>query len=116
MGLAVGAGFYECVFVGFFLILITIKFMPRIDNYILSRSRRVFVYVEMDSIENLGIIINHLKTRNISLFDIDLDKVSRGSAEYINALLGMYLPKRLNHAEVVASISTLEGVMSIEEV
>ena len=116
MGLAVGAGFYECVLIGFLLILITIKFLPRVDNYILSKSRRLFVFVEMDSIENLGVIINHLKTNKINLFDIDLDKASRGNIEYVNALMGMYLPRKKAHAEVVASISTLEGVMSIEEV
>ena len=116
MGLAVGAGFYECVLVGFFLILITIKFLPRFDSYILSRSRRLFVFVDMDSIENLGIIINHLKANKINLFDVDLDRVNRGNIEYINALLGMYLPRKKPHAEVIASISTLEGVISIEEV
>jgi len=116
MGLAVGAGFYECVIVGFLLILISIKFLPRFDNYILSKSRRLFVYVEMDSIENLGVIINHLKERKVTLFDVDLDKAHRGNFEYINALLGMYLPRRKAHAEVIASISTLEGVLSIEEV
>jgi putative Mg2+ transporter-C (MgtC) family protein len=116
MGLAVGAGFYECVFVGFFLILISIKFLPRFDQYILSKSRRVFVFVEMDSIENLGVIINHLKEQKINLFDIDLDKVQPGNYECINALMGMFLPRKLPHAGVIASISTLEGVLSIEEV
>lgn len=116
MGLAVGAGFYECVLVGFVLILVTIKFLPRFDAYILSKSRRLFVYVEMDSIENLGAIINHLKASNINLFDIDLDRAQRGNFEFVNALMGMYLPKRKPHAQVIASLSTLEGVLSIEEV
>ena len=116
MGLAVGAGFYECVLIGFLLILISIKFLPAVDNYILSKSRRLFVYIEMDSIENLGGIINHAKERNIQLFDMDLDRVSRGNVEYINALLALYLPRGKHHAEVIASISTLEGIISIEEV
>ena len=116
MGLAVGAGFYECVIVGFLLILISIKFLPVVDNFILSKSRRLFVFVEMDSIENLGVIINHLKEQKINLFDIDLDKVQRGNYECINALMGMFLPRKPPHAGVIASISTLEGVISIEEV
>jgi hypothetical protein len=57
-----------------------------------------------------------LKESKINLFDIDLDKASRGSMEYINALMGMYLPRHKPHAEVIASLSTLEGVLSIEEV
>lgn len=116
MGLAVGAGFYECVLVGFLLMLITIKFLPKFDNYILSKSRRLFVFVEMDSIENLGGIINHLKENKITLFDIDLDKAHRANMEFINALMGMYLPRKCPHASVIASLSTLEGVISIEEV
>ena len=116
MGIAVGAGFYECVIIGFFLILISIRVLPRVDSYILSKSRRLFVYVEMDSIENLGGIINHVKQKNITMFDIDLDRQSRGNLEFINALLGLYLPRGKAHAEVIASISTLEGIISIEEV
>ena len=116
MGIAVGAGFYECVLVGFCLILISIRFLPHVDNYILKKSRRLFVYVEMDSIENLGVIINHVKQKNIQMFDIDLDRQSRGNLEYINALMGLYLPRGKSHPEVIASLSTLEGIISIEEV
>jgi len=116
MGLAIGAGFYECVFIGFMLIFVTIKFLPVIDNYILSKSRRLFVYVQMDSIENLGGIINYAKEKDYQLFDLDLDRESNGNIEYITALLSMYLPRGKAHAEIVASISTLEGIISIEEV
>lgn len=116
MGLAIGAGFYECVLIGFMLIFISIKFLPAIDNYILSKSRRLFIYVEMDSIENLGQIINHAKDKDIHLFDVDIDRATRGSVEYIHALLSMYLPRGKAHAEVIASMSTIEGIISIEEV
>ena len=116
MGLAVGAGFYECVITGFLLIFITIRFMPALDNYILSKSRRLFVFVEMDSIEDLGIIINFLKERKIHLFEVDIDRASRANIEYFNALLGMRLPRGKAHAEVVASVSTLTGIISIEEI
>ena len=83
---------------------------------VLPKELAAEVFVEMDSIENLGVIINHLKEQKINLFDIDLDKVQRGNFECINALMGMYLPRRVPHAAVIASISTLEGVISIEEV
>jgi len=36
--------------------------------------------------------------------------------EFINALMGLYLPRGKTHPEVIASISTLEGIISIEEV
>ena len=102
--------------IGFVLIFVSIKFLPAIDNFILSKSRRLFVYVQMDSIENLGAIINYAKEKDYQLFDLDLDRASNGNMEYITAILSMYLPRGKAHAEVVASMSTLEGIFSIEEV
>ena len=35
MGLAIGAGFYECVILGFLLIFLSIRLLPYFENWII---------------------------------------------------------------------------------
>ena len=46
MGLAIGAGFYECVFVGFLLIIFSMKLLPGIERAILSRARNILLLLK----------------------------------------------------------------------
>ena len=45
MGLAVGAGFIECVLVSFLLIILSIRVLPAIETLILNRSRNRLRFV-----------------------------------------------------------------------
>ena len=54
MGLAVGAGFYTCVWAGFVLIYLAMYLLPRLEERILSRARNMNVYVAYRSPENIS--------------------------------------------------------------
>ena len=115
-GLAIGAGFYECMAVSFLLIIICMKFLPYIENAIMSKAVNMNIYLEVDNIENLSCVISFLKRDDILLYDVDIDKEQHEHISQINALLSVRLPIRLQHTELLAALSTLEGVISIEEV
>ena len=53
MGLAIGAGFYECMIVGFILIFLCMRILPLIENAVMAKARNMNIYVEMDSVENV---------------------------------------------------------------
>lgn len=116
MGLAVGAGFYEAVAVGFVLIIMIMKLLPSIENAILAKARNMNIYIEMDSIENLGNIVNRMKSDKIVLYDVDIDKEQHGSMSQVNGVFSVRLPQKRQHTEVLAMLSTLDGIISIEEV
>lgn len=116
MGLAVGAGFYECVLIGFVLILCSIKFLPMVEEMINYNSHYLNIYIEMEGMDDLGGIINYLKGRSIRIFDVDIDKVGRDGVSQVNALISTHLPGRVPHTEVLAGLSTLDGILTIEEV
>lgn len=44
------------------------------------------IYVGMDSMENLGSVVSYLKSSNIKLFDVDIDKSDNEHLKQINAL------------------------------
>lgn len=115
MGLAIGAGFYECVLVGFVLILFSMKLLPAIERAILSRARNLNVYIEMDNIEIFGNVVNRLKSEGLTLYDMEISKQQNEHMAQINAQLSLRMPKKMQHAEVLAMLSTVDGIKSIEE-
>ena len=116
MGLAIGAGFYECMLISFLLIVMSMKFLPYIENLIMSKAVNMSIYVEVDNIENLGNVLGFLKREEVRIYEVELDKQQNEHVSQINSLLSIRLPMRCQHTELLAALSTLEGVISIEEV
>lgn len=116
MGLAIGAGFYECMLVGFLLIFLCMRILPFIESAILAKARNMNVYVEMDSVENVGAIVNLIKADNITLYDVEIDKEQHEHLTQINAVFSLHLPHKEDHTEILARLSTLDGIITIEEV
>ena len=116
MGLAIGAGFYECMIVGVALIVISMKLLPLIEDAMLSSSRNMTIYVEMDSFENLGNIVNRIKAEGVHLYDVEIEKDKREHMARFSVLCSMRLPRRREHAELLAALSMLDGVVAIDEV
>lgn len=116
MGLAAGAGFYECVAVCTLLMFIIMHFMPQFESVILANAKSFNLYVEMDSVKNLGLLINKIKSEGISFHNMDMSKDQQSKATQINVLMNLRLPKRRSHTEVMAVLSTVEGIISMEEV
>ena len=116
MGLAIGAGFYECMLISFLLIVMSMKFLPYIENLIMSKAVNMSVYIEVDNIENLGSVLGFLKREEVRIYEVELDKQQNEHVSQINSLLSIRLPMRCQHTELLAALSTLEGVISIEEV
>ena len=116
MGLATGAGFYECVIVGIALIVLSMKLLPFVEEAMLSYSRNMTIYVEMDSFENLGSIVNRIKAESIQIYDVEIEKDKREHMARFSVLVSMHLPNRREHAELLADLSTMDGVVAIDEV
>ena len=115
MGLAIGVGFYECVLVGFFMIFFSMRLLPVIERAILSRARNVNVYIEMDNIEIFGNVVSRLKAEGLSVYDMEIEKQQREAEVQINALFSLRMPRKMQHAEVLAALSTLDGIRTVEE-
>ena len=116
MGLAIGAGFYECMLVGFLLIVLCMRVLPFIENWIMAKARNLNIYIEMDSIENLGCIVSRMKAESILIYDVEIDKEQKAHMSQINALFNVRLPQKQQHTEILAMLSMLDGIISIEEV
>ena len=67
MGLAIGAGFYECVVLCTVLIFLCMRFLPAFENYLVEKARFINIYVEFRSLDDLGSIISRIKSQGAHL-------------------------------------------------
>lgn len=116
MGLAIGAGFYECMIIGFLLIFLSIKAFPVIENIALTSARYMNIYVEFTSLDDIGCFIQCIKGNAIKIFDVDLEKGLDANMRRPNAVFSLYLPRRMPHTEILAALSLHGNVCAIEEI
>lgn len=116
MGIAIGAGFYEGVLVALLLILFCMKLLPFLEQALVANSRYMSIYVEMDSFENIASIVNRIKSENILLLDVEIEKNKSQHLADFSVLFILKLPRKMAHAELLALLSTLDGIAAIDEV
>lgn len=116
MGLAAGAGFYEAVIICLIMVIFCMNILHIIEDYLMSQSKNLNVFVELDNISCLGAIAIMLKAADIKLYDVNFNKVQHESASQVNAVFSMCLPKNMLHVEVLTMISTADGIVSVEEI
>ncbi len=115
LGLAIGAGYYECVLVSVALILVCMYVFPALENRLILRSRYMNILVELECLENLGCVLGLLREQGVKVFDIDLSKQPEDHRARLGVHLSVYLPRELNHTLLLAKLATLGGLVSIEE-
>lgn len=113
-GLAIGAGFYECALVALILMWITVKLLPEVEDYIISKARHMNVYVEFHNMSAIGEIIAAFKGLDVHIYDVDINRGGQGLNP--GAVFSVRLEHWRPHAEILATISHLECVTMINEV
>ena len=113
-GLAIGAGFYECALAALILMWITVKLLPELEDYIISKARHMNIYVEFNSMNAIGEIIAAFKTMDVHIYDVDINRGGQGLNP--GAVFSIRLEKWRPRAEILATISHMECVTMINEV
>ena len=116
MGLAVGAGFYECVILAFALIFFSIRFLTKLEDIIIRRAKNMNVHIEFFSLDEIGDVITHFKSQNIHIYEVDISRKTDDSFPYPSAVFTIRLPKKMSRTEVLTGISDMKNVLSIEEI
>lgn len=116
MGLAAGAGFYECVILAFALIFLCVRILPYVEMYIIENARNINVYVEFMSLDNIGEIIACLKAQDVQIFEVDINHGREDWSKYPSAVFSVRLNQKISHEQFLAVIADLECVRVIDEI
>ncbi len=115
MGLAIGAGFYQAAVVGCILIIFTISFLSKLENFIMSRTRNITLYIEVEYLDGITSIIEKIKELNAKIFDVEITKKASMDNNRSGAVFTLKLAKKTTHTKFIAEIADVDSVISIEE-
>lgn len=115
-GLAIGAGFYEGTILCFLLVFACIHVFPVFVEKILAHARNMNIYVELESINDIGALIHLLHEYKIQIYDVEPDTGSVKAMKLSNATISLRLPKGMAHEMVLSGIAKLDCIVSVDEI
>ena len=116
MGIAIGAGFYECVIIAFVLMFLCIHFLPVVEVYLLENARNMNIYVELKSLDELGVLLSHFKAQGVQIYGVEIDRGGEEYHRYPSAVLSVRLSVHQQHPQILAALSEVHGVTMIDEI
>ena len=116
LGIAIGAGCYECVIIGFALMLLCICLLPSVENYIIENARNINIFVEFKSLDDIGDILGCVKAQDVQIYDVDIDRGGETRSGFPSAVFSMRMNRKMPHTELMTAISELETVRSVNEI
>ena len=116
MGIAIGAGFYECVIIAFVLMFLCIHFLPVVEVYLLENARNMNIYVELKSLDELGVLLSHVKAQGVQIYGVEIDRGGEEYHRYPSAVLIVRLSAHQQHPQILAALSEVHGVTMIDEI
>ncbi len=116
MGLAIGAGFYECALVAFAAIILSTTLLDKIEKLITARSYNMNISVIVTEMSVVHDVHDALRGMDIRIFDSEITNIRELANESPNAVIETKLNKRRRHVEIIAAIAAIDGVISVEEI
>lgn len=116
VGLAIGAGFYEAVLVAFLAIFLSIRVLTPVENSIIENARNMNLYVEFESLDDIGAIIGKIKSQGAHIYEVDIDHGRKDAFRNPSAVFSIGLQKKKTHTRVIAAIAELDSVRAIDEI
>ncbi len=114
VGLAIGAGFYEAALIATLLVLVVELLLSRFEWFLMSIARDINIYVEYKENSSLEKVDEFLRTHDVSVTDLHITKSGAGTQNPC-AIFSLQLPRKLTHDKLMTAISSIEGVVSAEE-
>ena len=116
MGLAVGSGFYEGALLACLIILLTETLLMGLDRKLRSTARTMNLYIEFSQSDDIQQVLTTLKEMGVRIVDVEIGKAKADRGDvYPNALLLVDMRKKMPHSAIIAALSGIEGVCSVEE-
>ena len=88
VGLAIGAGFYEAVFVAFILIFLCIRYLNGIATKLKERSKNMNLYVEFTSLDQIAEIVGQVKAADAKIYDMEIAQPTANNAFRPSVVIG----------------------------
>lgn len=116
MGLAIGIGFYEVAIIGLIFIMLVMAILHKLDSVVISKSKVIDIYTEVDEIGDISILIDYLRKNNMSVSDIQITKSKSHGDIGAVALMTIKTEEKEDHKEIVERLGSVNGIRYIYEI
>jgi putative Mg2+ transporter-C (MgtC) family protein len=115
MGLAIGCGFYAGALATCLFVLFAVTVLNRVDAYFYSKIRSLFLQIEIKAPSDLSAVCAHLERVGVEIRDLQIQKRAENAETHTYATLDLRLHSAKEKAELIIGLSSLPGVLEIEE-
>lgn len=116
IGLALGIGYYTGAIIGTIMIFFAMAVMHNVDERVMSNTKVILLYIELDKITDIGNFIRYTKENQIKINDLEIDKASTVGESGTAVLATLQLAKKQSHTEIIKEISSIVGVSYVVEI
>ena len=114
IGIAAGAGFYEGVFLGVLLVVISMEALKPVELEYKRHLRNINIHVAFESMDNMNEITRAITQEGAQIFDMDFEHDD--PEDKPSAILSLKLSKQnSSHSSILSSIAELPCVSSVQE-
>lgn len=115
MGLAIGAGYFECAVLAFVFIYLTITVFNSLEKMLTERSRNMNIWAMVSTPEVIKKVTGLLESKKITIYDVEITNVRDLSSQPPTLVIETNLPAKSAHSEVIMAIASVDGVIAVEE-
>ncbi len=116
MGIAAGAGFYECVLAAVLFIVIAMEGMQALEVDFKRRLRNITVFVEFDTIEDINSVTDTIRMLGAKIIEMEFERTEKSDGQNPSAILILKLSKeQSSHSALLSSVAELPCVYGVRE-
>ena len=82
----------------------------------MEKARNMNIYVEFTVLDGINEVISCLKTMNIQIYDVDIERDKKSQLQNPNAVFSIRLAKHQARTQVLAALSQLDNIRIIKEI
>lgn len=116
LGIAAGAGFYECVLPALLLIVFTMESLQPLEVLFKRRLRNITLCITFEDMDDIGGITETLLSHGATVFDIDMEDYDPAADESPSAIMTLKLERgNSSHSAILSAVAELSCVSSVQE-
>ncbi len=116
VGLSVGIGFYTGAVIGCTLIFVVMALLQRLDDWVMSSTKVINLYVEFERMPDVGEFIRYSKEQGFRISDLEVTKANGAGDSGVAVLCTLRLQKKKPHEEIIRMLSSVEQIRYVEEI
>ena len=116
IGLCCGAGFAECAVAATLAVLVAEILLVKLEYRFARKAMDMNLYVEYEHSHNVEGIIKSINKQNIVLSGLEISRITdQGDEHHYCAILTVQATKKTRDVELIERITSVEGVLCVEE-